>query len=202
MKKQFLFAFCWGLYFFALPRAQAEIISDRLVLEINKSAYTQRQLELYAALRSALVSSDPTLVGQKNWHEQLELFRREMIVEQEAQRLSSTQPNRKTVQAGLDILEDRRKKSAAFATFLKRMQADEPTQRRILASIIRVRAFLASKEKQYAPDSSRLQEKADVDFTADWFVKLEQRTPYRVFEGARQYMAIDPNHGFQNEKKL
>ncbi len=201
MNRQFLFAFCWGLFFCSLTNAHAEVVSDRLVLEINKSAFTQRQMELYTALRSALGSSEPTLVDKTNWSEQLELFRREMIVEQEAQRLSSAQPNRKTVQAGLTILEERQKKSQAFATFLKRMQADETTQRRILASIIRVRAFLASKEKQYAPDSTRLQDKTDVDYTADWFVKLEQRTPYRVFEGSRQYLLIEPANGLQNEKK-
>lgn len=202
MKKIFLFASYLIIFVCTFSQAQAQVISDRLVLEINKNAYTQRQMELYIALRSALTSAEPTLINKSNWGEQMELFRREMVVEQEAQRLSSAQPNRKTVQSGLAILEERRKKSPAFAAFLKRMQADEPTQRRTLASIIRVRVFLASKERQYSPDSTRLEQKADVDYKADWFVKLEQRTPYRIFEGAREYVEIEPRAGFGAERAL
>lgn len=202
MKKIFVFASYLIISVCTYSQVYGQVISDRLIIEINKNSYTQRQMELYIALRSALTSKELTFVNQANWSQQMDFFRREMVMEQEAQRLSSAQPNRKTVQSGLSILEDRQKKSPEFASFLKRMQADEATQRRVLASIIRVRVFLSSKERQYSQDPGRLEEKTELDPKAEWYVKLEQRTPYRAFEGAREYVQIEPAAGFGLEKKL
>lgn len=170
-------------------------IADRLVLEVDNTSYSQRQFELYVVLRSALYGEDASkivFVTEKNWAEQLEFFRLDMLVEQEAQRLSTAPPGKRVIDAGVEVVKGKIERSPRFKEFLARMDADDAVVRRTLTSVLRVKSFLVSRGRQYGADVSRVEEKAEVDRSADWFIRLEQRTPFRIFEGARRYEAIDP----------
>lgn len=178
-------------------------IADRLVLEVDNTSYSQRQFELYVALRSALYGEDASkivLVSEKNWSEQLEFFRLDMLVEQEAQRLSTAPPGKRVVDAGVEVVKRKIDRSQQFKDYLVHMNADDAVVRRTLTSVLRVKSFLVSRGRQYGADVSRVEEKAEVDRTADWFIRLEQRTPFRIFEGARRYQAIDPKVSTQGRR--
>lgn len=169
-------------------------LADRLVLEVDNTSYSQRQFELYTVLRSALYVEDAakiTFVTEKNWTEQLDLFRLDMLVAQEAQRLSTALPGKRVIDAAAEVVQRKIKRNPRLKEFLLRMKADDTVVRRALSSILRVKSFLLSRERQYGADLSRVEEKADLDRNADWFQRLEQRTPHRIFEGAHRYQVID-----------
>ena len=75
--KNFIEAAMLGVLLYTAPAVYAAPrVLDRLVLEIEKTSFTQRQFEIYWALRGVLVeqASTPQLVGAYNYRALLERY--------------------------------------------------------------------------------------------------------------------------------
>jgi hypothetical protein len=169
------------------------VLADRLVVEVDGTAYTQRQVELYTTLKSVLRQSDEsqvTIMDEKNWSEGVEEFARDMMLEHEAQRLGSFQPSRKVVLEAEKMIVSTRQKNLAFGTFLERMDASSLSLRRTLASVVRVHSFILSKES-FA--NSKKKTKVSKDWqNEEWFKRLEERSSYRYYANGAKYEVITP----------
>ena len=178
----------------ANPQPSTARLADRLVLEIEKTSYTQRQFELYVAMKGVVVEGlvRPILTSAANYRDQLESFTSDMLVEHEAHRLGSVQPERKAILAARDRWDFAVEKDPTVMNFAKRLGADPETVRSVAGSVLRVRGFVLSKERQSSQGSKEVFKPGTLDPHADWFVRLEQRTAYRIFEGARDYQIIQP----------
>lgn len=177
----------------AMANAAAPVLLDRLVLEVNKVSFTQRQFELYMALKSILeqgTAGQVELVTERNWSSQLQSFKNEMLVEQEASRLSSVQPNRKMVEASKRMVDNKRQGDLIFSSFLHRVRANDTNIRRTLALVMRVKGFVISRQRQRTGRVAAKQRKGVLDKDADWFQDLERRVPYRIYEGARKWQPV------------
>lgn len=161
--------------------AYAAQMLDRMVLEVNKTAYSQRQIEVYCLIREVSDSPEtgPKGVTAKNWRQRLMQFRSEMIVEQEAQRLGTVKPTAKMVSDMLAKISRRRQQSKALNQIYRDLKVSTEELKGVLASLIRVNGFLSSKIRR-GPGPLQV----TLDTTAPWFVKLQDRTPSRLFAGA------------------
>ena len=174
----------------------AAIPIDRLILEVNKQSYTQRQVILYVTTRRLLQENPKASdlqINQKNWTTVLSQFSDEMIIEQEAQRLGSRQPNAEMVKTMKSKLLAQRRKWPIINKVYHRMAVTEQEMKKILASIIRVQSFLITRKKTpLKEDSPQNQTHAK----NNWFDRLKQRTPSRYYEQARNYVPIEPNRAW------
>ena len=167
----------------------ASDIFDRLVLEVNKTSYSQRQVEIYIGTRNVLAARSADVdvsVNSRNWQDILFQFRDEMMVEQEAQRLGTVQPNLQMVDELFKVLRTKQKRVRSLTALYQRLNVDSAEVRTVLASIIRVRGFLVTKRRQGASDLKQL----NIEKSVGWFRKLTARVPSRVYEGALSYVPI------------
>lgn len=181
----------WAL--FPMAGVAAAPLLERLVVEIEKSASSQRDLEVYMALRSFVIEgavhvevSDPSI-----WSQNLDRYAWDMIVDHEAQRLGSFQIDGRTLGKIADAWDRLVTKDPAVASFTRRLAVDRDTVRAAATTVLRVQAFISTKERQTLQGIKETFRPGVLNPKAEWFVKLEQRLSYRVFEGARNYVRID-----------
>ena len=182
---------------FAAAPALAQQLGNRLVLAINQVPYSQRQIELYTAVRVALFApadQTGTLVDSANWNASLALFTTEMVILQEAQRLGSFG----TVDAVLEKysarLQARRTAHGKFAMALQRLGADDPALAHTLENVLRVAAFRRSKNRQEAQDISAAGGATPTQpgGAAKWLSDLSGRAATRLYLGGDVYQTIQP----------
>jgi len=181
----------------AAAPALAQQLGDRLILAINQVPYSQRQIELYTAIRTALFApSDQTgvVVGSSNWTAALELFSTDMMILQEAQRLGSFGTIDAVLEKYSAQLQARRAAHGEFAMALQRLGADDPALAHTLESVLRVVAFRRSKNRQEAQDLSAGSGAtlAQPGGVAKWLSDLSGRAATRLYLGAEVYRPIQP----------
>ena len=187
--------FLAGLTILALltpSRGVAGQILDRLILEVGTVSYSQRQFESYTVIYSVLTNPNESRfvsVGPDTWLPLLLKFRDQMTIEQESQRLSSFQASGTSVDEAFGVLRDRRSRDIIFADFLAVYKLTDVDLRQILHSILRVSEYVKSKSR--GKDWQGVRDIKLRDF--DWFRKLSRRSPYRIYEGAREFTKIYPN---------
>lgn len=71
----------------ALAEAPKAIV-DRMVLKVNDSAYTQREVELYFLVKAFLREDPALLVGANNWKIRLHNFKDDALVFEDSTRMS------------------------------------------------------------------------------------------------------------------
>jgi hypothetical protein len=170
-------------------RATAEsILGDRLVVEVNKTPYSQRQVESYVMLRELLREKPSVLVvNANNWEILFRYFTEEMAIHQEALRLGSVQLPEEGVRKALGFVQGKLK-DEPLRGYAARLGLDTSSLNRVLGAILRVDAFRTSREKQAAlsnNDSKR----------QNWLRELFDRTIVRFYADAFRYAEIQPTSG-------
>lgn len=186
---------CWTL---AVPTsAPAQQLGDRLVVAINQVPYSQRQLELYFAVRAG-IRNDADLTGlfvdRSNWSASLALFTEDMMILQEAQRLGSFGSVDAMLEKYSAQLRARRGAGGAFAATLKRLGADDQALAHSLENVLRVAAFRRSKNRQEAqalPNAAAAAQ-AQPGVQAKWLTDLNNRAATRIYAGANTFQMIAP----------
>ena len=186
---------CWTLA--APASATAQQLGDRLVVAINQVPYSQRQLELYFAVRAGIRNdADQTglFVDRSNWSASLALFTEDMMILQEAQRLGSFGSVDAMLEKYSAQLRARRAAGGAFAATLKRLGADDQALAHVLENVLRVAAFRRSKNRQEAqalPNTTAAAQ-AQPGVLAKWLVDLSNRAATRTYTGANTFQMIAP----------
>ncbi len=63
----------------ALSAFAERITIDRMLLKVNETAYTQRQLEVYLLVKSLRADTEPWIVSQNNWNKTLKVLKQDML---------------------------------------------------------------------------------------------------------------------------
>lgn len=201
LKLSILFVACL-LGLFETISVAAGTLGDRVVMEVNGSAFTQRQIELFIVLRSALgdpAKAAPLVVASnENWASVLKVFSEEIIVLQEAQRSGSFLASSKTVETGVALAKENIKRSPVVVARLDSLKPESMEIARYVGWALRSEAFRRSKDRQSdqqpkASDGKPTPELNGGDGASKtWKVELIDRAVVRFFEGAKAFIEIDP----------
>jgi hypothetical protein len=188
-------------------------LGDRLVLSINNLPYTQRQVEIYIAVKESLrkpatgpdgaaaKSAPVRLVESRNWGDALTVFAEDMIILQEAQRLGSFQSADQLLTKYDQVVKARIAGDRELRDGLLRLGADEQAVARTLETVLRVAAFRRSRDRQEQISGDKDAPELDGGSAASgaksarWLVELQERGVVRRYEGASEYQMIQPQLG-------
>ena len=165
---------------------------DRLVVEINKINYTQRQLETYMVLRGVLADSASgpfKMIDESNWSENLYEYKDHMVIAGEALRLSSLQPAETLITTLMNAIAQKKDTDLIFSNFLKSFQISDQELLSHVITIARVDSYIkgrTSKTSQTLVESSQFRNSA-------WFKRLSSRVPFRIYENARNFNKLQPD---------
>ncbi len=192
-----LFVVCFLALFAAAGSrvARAEVIGDRLVIDVNGTHYTQRQIEAYYLVRVILSQQEGAgfpRIDAKNWPQIIDMFRVEILVEQEALRLGSFRPVDRAITHATDIFMSRVKQSAHAENMMKRLGLTGLSLTRTLTTVLRADALRRNKERQMEAEGVAASAQGE---TPLWLRDLNQRSVHRTFEGADVYKEIQPTMG-------
>jgi len=171
---------------------------DRLVLEINGKSFSQRQIEVYQALRTITLNdpSDKGLPGPDSWPLSLESFRDEMIIyiniENDAEKMSMLQTNNKAIQQVQEKLEALVAADDKWRDFRRRYSISDREVTEHLIRMFKVQAFLESRVRPVMTGQEGGSDYRKIDRTAAWFLTLFHATPHRLYDRARAYQTIEP----------
>lgn len=191
MTRKYLLTFV-GL-FLSFSFSVAFAITDRALVEINKATYTQRQFEIYMLVREAVqgVRRPVVFLDARNWKEEVERFRKDMMVEQEALRLSSVTPSKKNVDQVVEAYQAGIQKFPRLKSWALSLKLDEGGLRRAAARYIRVRAFVQGKERQSGASMQNVADLSELNPRSEWYMRLEQRVPYRFYDDAQTMQTLE-----------
>jgi hypothetical protein len=193
-----------GLGILVLSPTGLAQLGDRLVVSINNLPYSQRQVEVYIAVKEALrvnTKGQVLVVQENNWKPALNAFSEDMIILQEAMRLGSFQVNDTMMAKYLDIVQSKSATDPRFAEVVARLGIDRKTLLRTLEDVLRVAGFRRSKKRQEdvaSKDSDRVPSKG----RQRWLRELEERAVSRVYQGAYGYRFINPTLGSSSDEDL
>jgi len=170
------------------------ILGDRVVMEVDHVPYTQRQLELYILFKDILRGQQPVRKADaENWFGLLEEFRTDMIVNQEAIRLSSFQPSAQMLAKAKEIFSKRRSSDDSIMTSLQRLAVAPGTETDNFVLTLRVEAFRRGKQRQAAIQDGRNSTTMVRTLRfSQWLMDLEERAVVRYFDGSMGYQDIHP----------
>jgi len=168
---------------FTVPaEANQKNIVDRVVIEVNRTAYTKRQIEVFHLLRQVFDATGDTEIfpmDEARWQRALLEFQHAMLIEQEAQRLGSFRPVRRAIDAAFDVYLNRRELDQNFAKHVEKLEIDQKTLIQTVTTILRLEAFLLSKQRQGVSHRDFVQE--------PWFKEIVERSFLRYFADAEIY---------------
>lgn len=174
---------------------------DRLVLEINGKSYSQRQIEVYQALRT-IASGDPSdkgLPGADGWLLSLESFKAEMMIyiniENDAEKMDSLTGNSKAIRQVQEKLEILVATDDKWHDFRRRYSISDREVTEYLIRMFKVQAYLERRGQPVGTGQGGISGYRKIDITEPWFVTLFHATPHRLYDRARAYQLIEPFGG-------
>ncbi len=181
------------------PSLMAEqILLDRLIVEINGKAYSQKQMEIYELLRTIAMGEAAAngLPAANRWNAQLESFKNDMVVytllENDQQKLESYAPDPKRVLEAEHVLVTKQASDKELDQFIRQRQLSEADISRILTQIYRIEGFVKSRAQLSASKTTDEAAFAQLDPNADWFLALARTTAYRYYNKAKEYRPLVP----------
>jgi hypothetical protein len=174
---------------------------DRLVLEINGKSYSQRQIEIYQALRT-IASGEPSdkgLPGPAYWSASLESFRNEMMIyiniENDAEKMEKLQGDNKAIRQVQEKLEALVATDDKWRDFHRRYSISDREVTEHLIRMFKVQAYLESRGRPAPSGQGALSGYRKIDVAEPWFMTIFHATPHRLYDRARTYQVIEPFGG-------
>ena len=174
---------------------------DRLVLEINGKSYSQRQIEIYQALRT-IASGEPSdkgLPGPAYWLESVESFRDEMIIyiniENDAEKMEKLQGDNRAIRQVQEKLEALVATDDKWRDFHRSYSISDREVTEHLIRMFKVQAFLESRGRPAPTGQGALSGYRKIDVAEPWFVTIFHAPPHRLYDRARTYQVIEPFGG-------
>ncbi len=183
------------LYTFSL-RAEPRML-DRLILEINGKSFSQRQIEIYHSVRTIAGGSRSrkALLDTATWKSAVETFKNEMIVfasiEGDQTRNDSFQADNRALQWAEKEIQKVQLEDKELLAFFKRQGVTEAELQKNLVTIFRIQAYVRSRLQVLNQDSDlSAKDLLDIDPDSDWFASMQKATPYRFYDRAKEFQAL------------
>ena len=165
-------------------------VGDRLLVSINSTPYSQRQMECYFAIKEGLREGGAPIpaLSEASWSQAITAFTDDMIIHQEAHRVGSFQASESTLKVAQTKIERRKSADPVFSATASRLGIDERTFQRTIHTVLRTEAFRRNKERQ------SIVARSDDEGAPRWFEEIKDRAVVRYFSGASKYLEIKPSH--------
>ncbi len=193
--KRILSSFLLYLLYTANALAEPRLL-DRLIFEINSKSFSQRQIEIYHSLRTLAAGEAPSkaLLNATNWKESIERLKNEMLVysniESDTQRMESFQPDNAALKAAELRIQKAQLEDPGIQELFKRLRIKEDEIQAELVVIYRVEAFIHGRAVVSTPARDKESKLREIDTKSEWFRALERLTPYRLYDGASEFVAL------------
>lgn len=184
-----------------LPAATPAQLVDRLLLNVDSRHYSQRQFELYMALESLLFRGNVGgrwQVDATNFEQRLSTYVNHMLVDNAARSLATFNARPKEIDVAerklAQVKDGSWQRYVAKLGFAKAAVAAERDRLIRVAKFICHRLRLSNAEGKRTLSSGCQDGQAIPTLSKDyaWFGRIVKETPYRVYEGAKNYKPILP----------
>ncbi len=173
------------LSIFSVESYARSILIDRLLLKINDTAYTQRDMETYLFVKALHKKNEDIFVKDKNWNASLKIFKNDMLIYEEFHKL------RYTLDAQVKLSEE-------LQQILAKIESDEDlkklTQRLCIAETkIEQVLHMISRIEQYKTDVKESVFELPNISESHRVSVLEKRNSVFFYKDAGVYLFIAPN---------
>jgi hypothetical protein len=194
-KKNILFVMiCWAIFSAFISSNFAHATGDRVLVHIQKSAFSQRRLEAYIYVKRAIETKGQTIeIGQKNWTELSDEFLNDMLIEIESMRLGGFRPAISAMTLANDNYEKRVAESQHLRDRMASLEVSHAELQQIITTILRVEAYKVSKGVLTELKKSEIVFVSnEATLKSEWFAKLKSQASVRWFANSDKYIAIAP----------
>ena len=191
-----VFASIWVSLKPALGVGAGPDVSDRLVVSVSGSSYTQRHVAGWFLVRELL--QEPSAQKEKlprasfmdevssSWKDVLQKFSEDMVIRQEAARLGSFQPSPKAIMKAGERVSARRATDAQLASGIAALAVGDEEISRFIATILQVEGFRKSRERPMSAPA-----RDAINPSSTWLSELKSRAVVRVYEGGDTWVPLN-----------
>lgn len=127
----------------------AEILGDRVLVEVDRVAFTQRQLESYMLVRSILDGGDAksfgAIISPISWVTTVDDYVNDTIVHLEAERVGSFQPAPRSLATATEVLDGRMREDGEWRVHQQRLGISQAEMKALILRALRVAALKRSQ---------------------------------------------------------
>ena len=174
--KKFFIALIIFSFLSSFAASKPESLGDRLILEVRKNTYTQRQLELHLIIKSIIQNQQFKPIGPSNWLQSLNEFSEDMVIFLASQEIGRFQPQNKKVQLETQRFYDLASKSSPLKSFMERMDLKKVNILENVSKILQIEDYKKIKVKD-----------------TTWKSNLSNLYNLRFFEESKKYIEIHPS---------
>ena len=172
------------------PTTPVARTNHRVVLELNQSSFTARQILLYSLIKDGI---DPKIKirfpSPDNWKVLRMAFCNDMIVEIESNRLGAFTPNAKTLLSVSGAVSARTLNDKKYAEEIAKLAPSSQEIQDLIKNIFKIEAYKRSKsENSKKMTDEKFAAGPKQEFTAqNWFKKTKSDTVVRWLNGAEKF---------------
>ena len=174
--KKFFIALIIFSFLSSFAASKPESLGDRLILEVGKNTYTQRQLELHLVIKSIIQNQQFNPISPSNWLQSLNEFSEDMVIFLASQEIGRFQPQNKKVQIETQRFYDLASKSSQLKSFMERMDVKKVNILENVSKILQIEDYKKLKVKD-----------------TTWKSNLSNIYNLRFFEESKKYIEIHPS---------
>lgn len=161
------------------------VMIDRILMKINESAFTQRELENYLLVKAVRKSQRQLIASEKNWYSAVRAFKDDMLIYEESRKLRYPVEASATLPADVQYVKAAIQKDAELRILADRLLLTEKDIETILRVMLRVDKY-KGEQRENAFDTMGVPPKRRVPF-------LDKRNSVRMYDDAMSYRHIEPN---------
>jgi|GEM_PF-1816770 len=193
-KKNLHLMICCAIFSVFFEENFASAAGDRVLVNIQKSAFSQRRLEAYIYVKRGIESQGKAIeIGQKNWTELSDEFLNDMLIEMESMRLGGFKPAISAMKLANDNYEKRMAESQHMRERMASLDVGHAELQQIITTILRVEAYKVSKGAVSELKKNEIMFVSNEAIAlTEWFAKLKSSSSIRWFANSDKYVAISP----------
>jgi len=161
------------------------IVVDRIVMKINETAFTQRELENYLLVKAVRRSQKQLIATQENWEASVQLFKNDMLIYEESRKLRYPVEIPTTLPSDVKAVQQVIETNPEMKNLEDRLLLNERDIDNVLRMMLRIEKFKVD-QRDNAAEVIAVPQKKRVPF-------LEKRNYIRMYDDAMSYRRIQPN---------
>ena len=167
--------------------ASAQVVADRVVVEIDRIPYTQRQIEIFHFVKFGVSNSiSHGAITEQTWNVVVKHFIEAMLIDQSSSVLGLFRPNAKALQQANENFAKRVEVDSVFAKQIDRLALRHRELQKIIIQVFRVESARQSKSSELAR-SNRGQARFSKANKA-WIDGLREKAVIRFYHEAAKYI--------------
>lgn len=164
--------------------AFADVIVDRIVLKINDSAFTQRELETYLLVKAVRKKQRELVATQENWERAVKYFKNDMLIHEESRKLKYPVETPATLPQDVKDIQASLQADGEWKALADRLLINEKDIEAVVRMLLRVEKY-KGEQRETSLDTVSVPPARRVPF-------LEKRNYVRFYDDAMSYRRIEP----------